>query len=492
MTNGSEHGGEPGGPSRDNPRAVATAFPPFAMDTYFVTGVGGRVDQWSAAASELFGVQEAEARGHTIAGLKPPHADGEAAVDALRDLDSALSRLESLRGVAEELVVLRCGDGALRFGALATGTPAIDFRELLEAAPDAMVIVDAEGRVRFVNRQLERLFGYARTELLGQTVEVLVPPRLRDLHPRQRASYGEDPKPRPMGMGRELHAVRRDGTEFPAEISLAPMHSLGGLLVTAAIRDVTERRRLEQRMQEANRHKSEFLANMSHELRTPLNSIIGFAELLVRGKLGPTPPRHQECLSDILGSARHLLELINDVLDLVKVESGHLEFRPERVDPVSVVAEARDIVRGMAESKRIELAVLADQGLGTVEIDPRRFKQVLLNYLSNAIKFTPQEGRVCVRVTAESEQAFRVEVEDTGVGIATGDLEKLFVALQQLDAGTAKRHQGAGLGLALTKRIVEAQGGSVGVRSAPGCGSTFIAVLPRIHRQGAGEAERRP
>jgi signal transduction histidine kinase/DNA-binding response OmpR family regulator len=234
-----------------------------------------------------------------------------------------------------------------------------------------------------------------------------------------------------------------------------------------------------RQIQQANRLKSEFLANMSHELRTPLNAIIGFAELLHDGVVDPASPQHKEFLHHILASGRHLLQLINDVLDLAKVESGKLEFHPEPIDLPTMAGEVLSVLRHSATHKRLELGCQVEGDMGEVMLDPARLKQVLYNYLSNAIKFTPDGGRILVRIQPEGPEWLRLEVEDNGVGISAAEQRRLFVEFQQLDVAMTKKHQGTGLGLALTRRLVEAQGGSVGVRSEPGQGSTFHALLPR-------------
>jgi signal transduction histidine kinase/CheY-like chemotaxis protein/HAMP domain-containing protein len=242
---------------------------------------------------------------------------------------------------------------------------------------------------------------------------------------------------------------------------------------------LAETQRQADELTRAGAYKSQFLANMSHELRTPLNAILGFTQLLHEGDVGSLTDEQREFLGNVLTSGRHLLRLINDVLDLAKVESGKLDFRPEPIDLPQVIGEVNAILRTTAADKNVRVEMAVDRAIGPVALDPARLKQVLYNYLSNALKFTPSGGLVTVRAAPEGADFFRLEVHDTGSGIQPDDLPRLFVEFQQLDTGATKKHAGTGLGLALTKRIVEAQGGSVGVRSTPGKGSVFHAVLPR-------------
>jgi PAS domain S-box-containing protein len=253
--------------------------------------------------------------------------------------------------------------------------------------------------------------------------------------------------------------------------------------VFAAARDVTERKRFEQSLQEANRMKSEFLANMSHELRTPLNGIIGFTEFLVDEKPGPLNPKQKEYLLDVLNSAQHLLQLINDVLDLAKVEAGKMELHPEHFPVRKAIEEVTAVIKGIAQKKRIVIGVETGEGLGTVLLDQPKFKQVLYNLLSNAVKFTDEGGRVEIEAVHPRADQLEIRVRDSGIGIKDDDIGRLFTAFEQLDAGTARRFEGTGLGLALTKKIVEFQGGRVTVESAPFKGSVFTVVLPIAARE---------
>jgi PAS domain S-box-containing protein len=482
-----------------------------APDAMVIVNRDGCIILSNTQTQKLFGYTRGELLGKAIEVLvperfraqHPAHRDNYFAAPHPRAMGAGLD-LSALRKDGTEfpaeisLSPIRAGSGevlataAIRDVTVRRKSEA-RFRGLLEAAPDAIVIVNREGLILLVNAQTEKLFGYSRDELVNKPIEMLVPEPSRAAHPGLRDGYFANPRPRSMSAGIELSGRRKDGSLFPAEISLSPVESEEGPLVSAYVRDVTERKHFEQlkaeereeqtrRIREANRLKSEFLANMSHELRTPLNAIIGFAKLMHKGSVGPVSDEHREYLGDILSSALHLLQLINDVLDLSKVEAGKMEFHPRTVDLGRIVNDVVETLATIAAQKQIRLTVHIAPELGTVHTDSARLKQVLYNYLSNALKFTGEAGLVAVRARPLADDRFRIEVEDTGVGIEERDLQRLFVEFQQLDGSPGKRHQGTGLGLALTRRLVTAQGGAVGVTSKPGVGSVFFADLPRVGR----------
>lgn len=370
------------------------------------------------------------------------------------------------------------------------------FRQLLEAAPDAIVEVAADGKIVLINRVAEEMFGYVRDELLGQPVDVLVPDAIRRMHYRHRDGYLEQPKTRPMGTGLDLHARRRDGTLFPVEISLSPIQTEGGMHVTAVIRDVTERKRadkevrrlqqqytgeLEARNREAeraNRLKSEFLASMSHELRTPLHTIIGFSELLQEGHDGDLNERQSRFVGHIRRDSEHLLELINDILDLSKIEAGQLVLKKEVYPLARSVGEALDAIRPGAAAKGIRVEEPGERD-AMVDADPLRVKEMLYNLLSNAVKFTPEGGKVWVEIQEDAGFA-RVTVGDTGVGIPHEEQENIFDKFYQVGNTTRGVREGTGLGLSITKELVQMHGGWIEVDSRPGEGSRFTFTLPTV------------
>jgi len=387
-----------------------------------------------------------------------------------------------------------------------SGGPVADnrYRRLLEAAPDGIVEVDGSGRILLVNSQAERMFGYRREELLGKSVEMLMPERFRGRHPAHRDRYSAHSVIRPMGSGLDLRAVRADGTEFAVDINLSPFEGETGESVVCVIRDVTDRKlaeeqikslnlSLEQRtrdlavinselevrnreVEKANRLKSNFLTTMSHELRTPLNAIVGFADLLTRQTAGPLTQKQDRFVRHIKESSRHLLALIDDILDLSKIEAGRLDLKFESF-PLSIAAdEVLSTLRPLAAAKEIDLTTDLSPDL-TLHADRVRVKQMLYNLLSNAIKFTPAKGRV--RLFAGLNKAvIQISVIDTGIGIPFEEHEAIFETFHRCLTSTQDVCEGTGLGLAITRLLVEQHGGRIWVESEPDKGSQFHLTLP--------------
>ena len=361
------------------------------------------------------------------------------------------------------------------------------FRGLLESAPDAMVIVDGKGRITLVNAQTERLFGFDRRDLIGKPIEMLIPERFRGGHVAHRDNYAHDPHIRPMGAGLELFGRRKDGSEFPVGIMLSPINTMSGKLVVSAIRDITDVKLVEQALQaknealeEANLAKDRFLAGMSHELRTPLNAIIGFTGTLLMKLPGPLTAEQEEQLRVVQSSARHLLSLINDVLDLAKVQSGTVEVHFEPVDVAQLLAELSAGLRQTAEQKGLHFRLSLPQHPLTITTDKRALQQILTNLIGNAIKYTPTG---LLHVTAaqaprDGRRYVAFTVEDSGVGISPEDQRRIFEPFEQVDTSSTRRFEGVGLGLFLSNRLAKILGGELSVVSAPGDGSTFTLMLP--------------
>ena len=365
------------------------------------------------------------------------------------------------------------------------------FRGLLESAPDAMVIVGADGRIVLVNRQAEQMFGFLRDELIGQPVETLIPQKFRDRHASHRSGFSGDSRARPMGAGLELFGVRRDGSEFPVEISLSPLETDEGLLVSAAVRDITERKRAEsivlsalkrereltEPLRELDRIKSDFVATVSHELRTPLTNIVGTIELLAEGDFGELTPQQTRIVDVLDRNSHRLLDLIRDLLDLSQIESGGLGLHLAQTDLGHLLDRIGGQVAPAAESKRLALVFQVERGLGAAMVDGPQLERALVNLMTNAIKFTPSEGTVTVRAQRAGGRVV-FAIADTGIGIPEDEKQHLFTRFFRSSIVTEKAIPGSGLGLVIVKSIVEGHGGTITVDSALGKGTTVTVALP--------------
>jgi signal transduction histidine kinase len=368
---------------------------------------------------------------------------------------------------------------------------------IFNSANFSSIATDAKGVIQIFNVGAERMLGYAAADVMNK----ITPADISDpqeVIARAKALSVELATPITPGFEAlvfkasrgiediyELTYIRKDGSRFPAVVSVTALRDaqnaiIGYLLIGT---DNTARKQAIE-LEYASRMKSEFLANMSHELRTPLNGIIGFTEFLIDEKPGPLRPKQKEYLSDVLNSARHLLQLINDVLDLAKVEAGKMELHPETFPVRKAIEEVAAVIKGITHKRHIALGIEVSDGLDAVTLDQHKFKQVLYNLLSNAVKFTDEGGQVDIHARRLDPHRFEVQVRDTGIGIKAEDINRLFTEFEQLDSGTARRFEGTGLGLALTKKIVEFQGGRIGVQSEPGKGSVFTVVLPVMTGEG--------
>jgi PAS domain S-box-containing protein len=361
------------------------------------------------------------------------------------------------------------------------------FRGVLERAPDGILVVDADGRIGLSNAQCERLFGYTRDELIGQQVEILVPDAIRPQHPELRASFHREPTTRAMGAKSELHARRKDGTLFPVDIGLSPLPGGKGanIQVAVSIRDITERKQAEvelkaakQKAEEATRLKSMFLANMSHEIRTPMNAIIGLSHLALKT---PLNAKQRDYVSKVHNAGTSLLAIINDILDFSKIEAGRLDVESTDFRLDDVISSMTTVTGQKATEKGLEFLAHVAPGIPQFLIgDPHRLGQILTNLVNNAVKFT-ERGEIVVsaallQLTGEKCQ-LKFSVKDTGIGMTKEQAAKLFQPFTQADMSTTRKYGGTGLGLTVSRRLVELMGGQIWLDSEPGAGATFTFTV---------------
>jgi PAS domain S-box-containing protein len=491
----------------------------------------GVVRSWDDGAAALFGVAREEALGRSYVDLvvPPPAADEErsrlaSAADAgfaffesvRRRRDGLLLHVEvSVRASAHlvdgaPLLVLTEHDiTRVRYLRDAQSLQA-RFRGVLEAAPDAMVTVDASGRITLVNSQTERLFGYPREELLGRPIEMLIPERFVAAHPGHREHYFRDPHRRPMGSGLRLAARRKDGSEVPVEISLSPVETEDGLLVTAAIRDITERLRLDAirqdmaerraaaealaehlerrvaertaQLQRTNEELEAFTYSVSHDLRAPLRQVDGFARLLAEITGDALDPKARHYLRRIQDGAQQMGRLIDDLLRLSRV--SRQDVYPRAIDLAAIVSDVAADMQSELAGREIDWRI---GPLPTVECDPGLMKVVFTNLLSNAVKYTRSRHPAVIEVgqtLAGGRHA--VYVRDNGVGFDMRFADKLFGVFQRMHR--VDEFEGVGVGLATVKRVIAKHGGEIWADAAPDAGATFTFTLGAPPSPSAPEA----
>lgn len=352
------------------------------------------------------------------------------------------------------------------------------FEQVVEAAPNAMVLTGADGRIVLVNAQTEKLFGYSRGELVGQCVDMLVPQRVRASHSGYRDTFYRDPTSRPMGIGRDLFAVRKDGSEFPVEIGLNPVRTSDEALVLAAIVDITERKRSQQELLQkteelarSNQDLEQFAYVASHDLQEPLRAVAGPLQLLQRRYQGQLDERADEFIKHAVDGATRMQKLIDDLLAYSRVGRSAAEF--QMTDCGAALDQA---LSGLSVVLHESGAQIHRGELPTVLAVPTQLTLLFQNLVGNALKFRLSDRPVHIEIGAQRQgNEWVISVKDNGIGIDAQYFERIFVIFQRLHSRA--EYPGTGLGLALCKRIVEQHGGRIWVESMPGSGTTFFFTL---------------
>ena len=453
---------------------------------FLTTDRGGLITGWNPGAERLFGYSAEEAIGRDTEMLVPPERRDE--IPMIREKLRTGQRIDNmsterlakggrpihvvfdispLRTPTNELV----GSSAIVRDVTEQRLAEDLFKLAVEACPSGMMMIDRSGHIVMVNSETEHLFGYSREELISRPVEMLVPPHLRTGHAKMRSIYNKHSEIHSMGKGRELVGLHRDGSEFPVEIELNPIHIRDGLLVLAVIVDISERRR-------NDRLKDEFVSTVSHELRTPLTSITASLALLQAGGVGRLPEPAARLVGIAHNNGQRLVRLINDILDVEKIESGKMSFHLEQVNVAAVVEQAIEASRAHAEELGVTVRLDPDSVAGKVPADADRLAQVVGNLLSNAIKFSPRGEDVIVCIS-ERDETIRITVRDHGPGIPDEFKPHVFEKFAQADSGDKRQKGGTGLGLSIVDEIVKRLSGEVGFESEVGGGTLFFVELPR-------------
>ncbi|MEW5917845.1 MAG: PAS domain S-box protein [Gemmatimonadota bacterium] len=481
-------------------RELAASLQDELLGAMIVTTADGQVVYWNAAACVLYGYTPDEAVDRALIDLTVIPADqtrteqwlhalpiqGHSALkterrrrDGSRVMVEVIGKAVPSSDGVEVLLVLNERESST-FQRAAGGTSSNawtddHFRDLLEAAPDAMVIVDRTGCITLVNSQTEALFGYRREELLGLSVDVLVPVPVRDVHAAHRAKYFIDPHRRPMGIGLSLSGRRKDGSEFPVEISLSPVHTDEGPLVTAAVRDISARINVEKQLTAANAELEAFTYSVSHDLRAPIRQIDGFASILTEHLGAVADDRTRHYLQRIREGSKNMGRLVDDLLNLSRV--GRSDVHPRVVALGAIVREVMNDLQSEYVSREVVWRIDA---LPTVEYDLGLIKVVFTNLIANALKYTRPRAEAVIEIGCSSHKLGHViHVRDNGVGFDMKYADQLFGVFQRLHH--TDEFEGAGVGLATVLRIVRKHGGEVWAEAEPNRGATFyFTVGPAI------------
>lgn len=379
---------------------------------------------------------------------------------------------------------------------------------ILDTADEAIVTIDENQKILYFNHGAEKTFGYTADEVIGRSIDLLLPESSRQLHYKLIQDFAvSSTQSKTMDERVEIGALRKDGTVFPAEASISKVETRGGILLTAILRDNTERMRvqmalkqahdeLEQRVQErteqlirakeaadkANLAKSEFLSNMSHELRTPLNAILGFGQLLTLDEEYPLHESQQNSVRKILDAGKHLLELINEVLDLARIESGKVSLTLEPIDASFVIDETLLLIEPIADSRGIRIIDNREKNVNlVVQGNSRSLKEILLNLMSNAVKYNEDQGTITISAEKTQDEMLRLSIIDTGNGLSEEQQKKLFQPFSRV--GGNEQIEGTGIGLTISRQLAELMNGKIGMKSRVGYGTTFWLELPLSQEQ---------
>lgn len=510
--------------ARQGSEARLRALVDTAVDGIVVINEQGTIESVNPAASRMFGYTADQLLGRNVNVLMPEPYHTEHDTYLNNYLESGQKKII---GIGREVLGLRSDgvsfplelavsemlvDGSRKFTGIVRDLSSrkqaeAQFRQVVESAPNGMLMVDSLGIITLVNKQVETMFGYSREEMLGQPIEMLIPTRYRPTHPAHRTAYFSSPTSRAMGGDRELFGLHKSGEEFPVELGLNPIDTPNGQLALASVVDITMRKRAESALSKAaqdlewknweiseardqavkaGQAKTDFLATMSHEIRTPMNGVIGMTTLLLETSL---TPEQQEYVHTLKHSGESLLRIINDILDFSKIEAGKFTIEHIPFDLRLTIEDTLDILAPSSQNRRLELVGLIDaQTPRTVVGDPGRIRQILTNLVGNAIKFT-EEGEVLIQVLQIDQDptsvTLRFEVIDTGIGLTPEAQAKMFQAFTQADSSTARKYGGTGLGLTICKRLVELMSGKIGLQSMAGQG-TCIWFTVRFETQDAG------